>query len=398
MKSRLFLFVFLFFNLPTEGSPSNEKCPVEYNEKVVEIDDQSFIQVSSNLNSTLIQYEEAGLYSEGLALVKNGYTQQFIDQSGKVAIDLSDKFFFFQKPFSDGKAVFFNIENQRGAINKSGDVLFLKDYDQLMSFSEGIAPYMKDNKLGFIDEKGNELTKPIFEYDHKIKFEEGFSVIKSRGKYGFLDKRGKIIGDIIYEDANPFREGLASVKLNGKWGFINTKGKLVIQNKFENADSFSNGLCTVRIDGKVGYINTNGEIVIKPQYTGGRDFSGNVAFVSTGFDLGLINAKGETVFNPIFDIDIRSRFEGDVAPVRIKSKYGIIKNDGTFVRKAEFDNISEFSNGFAWFELNQLYGVIDKNGKIVIKAQFKKMPRMTAGFLIVEINGLYGYIKIPDCV
>ena len=65
-------------------------------------------------------------------------------------------------------------------------------------------------------------------YNQILSFSEGLATVKLDGKYGFINTKGKEVIPCKYDYAGEFSEGLAKVGLDGKDGYINTKGKLVI--------------------------------------------------------------------------------------------------------------------------------------------------------------------------
>ena len=74
-------------------------------------------------------------------------------------------------------------------------------------------------------EKRLEIAK---KYDDVWSFSEGLACVKLNGKCGFIDKSGKEIIPCIYDVAYEFSDGLVGVELNGKWGFIDKSGKEII--------------------------------------------------------------------------------------------------------------------------------------------------------------------------
>ena len=112
----------------------------------------------------------------------------------------------------------------------------IQKYEELGSFSEGMAAVMRDGKWGYINTKGEEVIPCQF----------------PNADY--------------YNTASPFHEGLALIQKDGKWGFINTKGDEVIP------------------------INIEAEAV-------GR-FSEGLAFVyKSGEDFSVIDKEGNTLFS-----------------------------------------------------------------------------------------------------
>ena len=88
------------------------------------------------------------------------------------------------------------------------------------------AYFERSGKKGFINKKGFIVVKPI--YDNVGSFSEGLARVKLNGKWGFIDKKGNVVIKPEYVTAISFNNGLALVLLNGgDWGYIDYKGNLV---------------------------------------------------------------------------------------------------------------------------------------------------------------------------
>ena len=71
----------------------------------------------------------------------------------------------------------------------TGEIFAKPKYDDIFSFSEGMAIVEVDHKYGYIDKTGKEVVKP--KYDEANPFNEGLALVGIKGKYGFVDKNGK---------------------------------------------------------------------------------------------------------------------------------------------------------------------------------------------------------------
>jgi len=106
-------------------------------------------------------------------------------------------------------------------------------------FSEGLARFMKMNKFGFFNEKGQIVIPPQFEM--VVPFQEGCAAfcngcqltpdgehyrIKG-GMWGFIDKKGTVIIAAEYEEAHSFEQGKARVRKNGAWMEIDKQGTVL---------------------------------------------------------------------------------------------------------------------------------------------------------------------------
>ena len=162
-------------------------------------------------------------------------------------------------------------------INHHGEKAFEYNYDipktsggtfiDIGKYSEGLAPVLKNGKVGFIDRYGNLVIDCIYDNgnfpfgDELYKFSEGIAIVKKDGKYIAINKKGEIIIDLsMYNGVEGFSDGLALVQKDvvGNWGYIDTKGNLVIAPRYGYAQSFKNGSAVVMVDNHKIKVYKNG--------------------------------------------------------------------------------------------------------------------------------------------
>lgn len=219
-------------------------------------------------------------YGSGTYMFEKGFDEAFLFIDDYAAVKNDGEWYFIDK---EGDR-YFNVPNQ--------------DYEQLQSYSEGYAVAVRNGKYGYIDYAGKEYG---MEYDYATAMYNGVAAVKegdnwyiidssfkkisdtayediiinsvnicSRrsiimakrdGVYHMLDTSGNKVTEEAFEDAKMFaQDGIAAVKNNGKWGFVDMEGKLKIDYQYEDADSFSKGFAPVKIDGVYEYIYADGTI------------------------------------------------------------------------------------------------------------------------------------------
>lgn len=150
--------------------------------------------------------------------------------------------------------------------DKDGTLLLELDGMGYDNFREGLASVRKEDKMCYINKKGETiiaLEKPNLVYGE---FQEGLAQATIPGRdhtTGFINKQGKVVIPMIYRDVENFSEGLAAFRSDKLWGFINTKGDTVFTPQFRYAKGFKNGLCKVANGKQWGYINRLGKFVWK---------------------------------------------------------------------------------------------------------------------------------------
>lgn len=207
-------------------------------------------------------------FSEGLACVNNSY---FINFRGEIIIDLKATIYpkfgwgifddVLFKEFHDGLSLF-SYRGKCGFFDMNANVILkLEDYNEVLSFSEGLCALSLNGLWGFIDKSGNEKIKHKYEKVHS--FSEGLAPVYANDNWTFIDYNGKIKLSLKkYIDVEPFFNGLAKVK-NDKVGFIDKEGNEVINTKYDDAIHFykENDLIAVKCE-KWGVINKKDEVII----------------------------------------------------------------------------------------------------------------------------------------
>ena len=176
-------------------------------------------------------FMERNFFSQGLAAVcfndndKLGY----IDKNGNVVFEPK---FYSANAFSEGFAMIGDGFDYY-FINLKGEVPFELTTQMATSFSEGFADvYDTETELcGFINTKGKWVIKP--QYKDTFRFTDGLAAIKRVGmkNKGFININGEIVIAEKFKSVLPFKNGLAYVEEKGKKGYINKLGEYVWKTK-----------------------------------------------------------------------------------------------------------------------------------------------------------------------
>ena len=132
--------------------------------------------VNTSLETTIEpQFENAGMFSEGLAWVQpnaNGKVG-FINKTGEMVIqpqfNMSDSHY----SFNNGVA-WVLLDGLWGLINTKGETVIVPQFDKVYPFANGFAPVEKDRRWGFVNSKGEMITE--FKYDGVHYFSEGIAL------------------------------------------------------------------------------------------------------------------------------------------------------------------------------------------------------------------------------
>ena len=292
--------------------------------------------------------------------------------------------------FSEGLAIV-KLKNEYGFVDKSGKVVVPIKYDGVIDFSEGFAKVRLRDKWGVVNKSGKEIV-PL-KYDDVWYFIEGLAAVKLKGKWGFVDKSGKEVVPLKYDEKQEFNEGLAAVKLNDKWGHVDKSGKEVVPLKYDDvAWYFNEGLASVKLKGKWGFVDKSGTEVVPLKYDKEESFSEGLAAVELNGKWGFIDKSGTEVV-PIKYDKVWSFREG-LAVVELNGKCGYINKSGKEVVPPKYDDVDYFKEeGLARVKLNGKYGFIDKSGKEVVSVKYDHAYEFIEEFADVELNGKRGCVN-----
>ena len=247
------------------------------------------------------QFDIGGEFHEGLAPVRVKDEWGFIDKTGKIVI--APRFRNVWE-FSEGLAFAAETGSPNwGVIDKTGKFVIEPKFANGIKFSEGLAYVdIHSGERYYINKKGETALVLNDDYFPGDNFYEGLAMVRKNDKLGFIDKKGEVVIVPQYNDAGSFSEGLAPVEINGKTIYIDKTGKQVISQGCDDTFGFFEGLAVVKIDGKVGYMDKTGRIVIHPQFKSASRFHGGLAGV-TNFDdtRGYINKLGQYMWGPRSD-------------------------------------------------------------------------------------------------
>lgn len=181
------------------------------------------------------QFSESYTFSDGLALVsqvvKDEEKYGFIDKDGKVAITPQ---FEGAGPFYDGMAMI-RMDKKYGFINKEGKIVITPQFESAREFSEGLCPVQQGELWGFVDEAGKFVINPQYKWTHGFN-KAGLCPVKAttNDKWGFIDKKGKMVIEPQFESVTNFYDDVAVVGLNEKYGVIGKEGKYLVNPTYED--------------------------------------------------------------------------------------------------------------------------------------------------------------------
>ncbi|MFD0673550.1 WG repeat-containing protein [Cohnella sp. GCM10027633] len=271
-------------------------------------------------------------FSEGLAAVNIGGKSNiwgqptggkwgYLDAKGRMAIEAKfDYAFSFVngfagfnvggKPSTQGAvgAIGIPAGGKWGYIDRTGAVVIKPQYQDIGSFSDGVAPAKLKDRWGIIDTSGKFVAKPIY---RQIDPMDGgmFRVANDADyeSYGIITQTGRIVGNGFSELGDRFAGGLLHVyrKSDNTGAYIDTKGKFVLKRKGVRYGDFRDGIATYSYTSDKkhlrGLMDRNGKYLTKPIFLHVDEFRYGLAHVTIPDAKGnlydaYVDTKGKTVW------------------------------------------------------------------------------------------------------
>jgi hypothetical protein len=287
---------------------------------------------------------------------ENGKIGLLDDKGRKITVAKYDKKVYapdstylgtFEATFYEGLCSAY-INQKVGFIDKKGKEVIPFEYSSVHEFTvEGLAAVEKDGKWGYINKKGQLLT-PI-SYDIASDFKNGKAVVYIDEKIYFIDVKGEM-GSSSFKFIKEFNDELFIIQSNyGYFALVNESENEILPNTYSMIDTPYDGLAVVRKGQKYGYIDSKGNEVIPAIYDAAYPFDGKNAIVRIKPNYGIIDSAGKTIV-PFKYYSINPFSEGLALVVLgdfITRKYGFIDEKGNEIIPAIYDRATDFENGTA---------------------------------------------------
>ncbi|MDP8078951.1 WG repeat-containing protein [Phocoenobacter skyensis] len=153
----------------------------------------------------------------GFAKVERNRKRGFLNRKGE--------FFYGSIPSSDKNtlSVVHNEQGKYGLVDNKGSILIPLEYDEITKEYSSVLKLRKNEEYKYMINNKNNLII----YDFVGSFHEGLAYVKKDEKWGFIDEKGNIVIPFEYEFARVYGSELLVVKKDGKLFYINKKGECV---------------------------------------------------------------------------------------------------------------------------------------------------------------------------
>jgi hypothetical protein len=296
--------------------------------------------------------------------------------------------------FSEGLAAV-TRNGKTGFINKKGNEIIKLQFNDADPFHNGAAIVIKDSLYGLINKRGEYITPPM--YDALTETSGDLYIASNNGSYGYIHKYGKAITPFDYEIAKDFRGGYAVVRKGGLYGLINSTGKFELNPSYKELDFINDTLLKAAdTDGMWGIIQVNGDTVVPFMYEAIGDFSENRALVSKGGQCGYIDETGHVIIHLKFNYSPfllqTASFKNGFALLKQKQKSVLIDSNGKVIK---FNGVEDYklpSFGFVPVQKNKKWGFADFNGKIKIACMYESVEPFDEILTVVKRKNESGLI------
>jgi len=219
-------------------------------------------------------FDDALPFSEGYAAVRVGGRWGFVDDQGRMRIapQFTQAFYFHNGVGS--------VQTADGSllIDRSGRPL-ASHYWEVALASDGRIPSRRapadpDDLQGYLNLQGT-VAIP-FEFEQVESFSEGLAAVMRNGKWGYIDRQGRTVIPIRHDRAGWFKNGLAFAKIGDESGFIDRSGRFKWSIHAESSPGFvrknRDGLTLMpgdlasffTDDDRFGYVNLEGRVIWGP--------------------------------------------------------------------------------------------------------------------------------------
>ncbi len=149
----------------------------------------------------------------------------------------------------------------------------------------------------------------------------------------------------------------------------------------------ANGLCQM--------VDTNGDALTPAMFNGGSGFRATrqEALVKIGSKYGMLRRDGSWTIAPVFE-RIRHFPENEIARAYVDGKWGFVDRSPRWVIPPQFEYADAFSDGLAKVKRNNKSGFINARGEAIIPIKYDTIyPKVfTHGLVPASLDGKYGYL------
>lgn len=170
-----------------------------------------------------------------------------------------------EKVFEEHEGMRGILRNGRyGFIDHRGRLRVANRYENIGSFSGGLAPVMILGKWGYVNMEDRIIINP--NYEKAGDFVSGIAFVTRNGKTGIIDHKGQVLLPLRYDSISRLEDKVIIMD-NNRFGLATVKGHVLVEPRFDYLSLLPNGLLIVRNDSEWGVITSDGLPVIPMIYS-----------------------------------------------------------------------------------------------------------------------------------
>ena len=221
------------------------------------------------------------------------------------------------------------------------------------AYTDSLVIYSKNYRRGYFNRFTGEAVIPE-QYTHAWIFSEGLGAVVKEDKVGFIDRRGEVVIDFQYPYLKDndrrvdfvFHEGYCSMyDEEGKCGIINNKGEWVVKPQYDYVQNPLYGKRVFIQDGKYGLMDDSLHIVIPAEYR----------YITQTSDYAIVSRWDESRMQMSYKGEILNPMLYDMID-RLDYSTGKYFDDGTEIMA---------STGLYCYTVGNCRGLMDEKGKLV---------------------------------
>ncbi len=337
-----------------------------------------------NTHFSIVQTPEDKNRPEILDVITQRYWRinPFLLFDGNQGKFLSDSTYFIGFRFSD---FLYRGMGNMVAILANGDFVLLDINGNFVKNKNG-----ETFKASFIDKSKNGYRRFAV---------GGTWTDKHEKKWQKIGRTKDIVKDFNFEYLeNQSWRVITSLYLEGaKWGVLDSLGNIVIEPTYDFLENMKNEKIVSYKNDKGGIIDINENIILPHQYSriNYQKQNNNYLLIHKNDNLSgyVMDAGGGMILKNKY------QFVGEVKDnkrkVAQKNKYGFIDENENVVIPFQYDQLTDFNEGYALATNDSTSIIIDKNGKEYFKnSEFKVLGNINNGLIRAKKNDQYGFVDI----
>ncbi|KGL64236.1 hypothetical protein PHEL85_1288 [Polaribacter sp. Hel1_85] len=372
------------------------------------------------------KYNDIGLFSEGLAAVKNSNTQKwgFIDVKENIIIPFkynkvgkfSEGLAFVKETIKDEKWILGgnllkDAKYKAYYIDKTNKIIVSEKFDTGEPFKNGSARVTKyatndsfmgggSNKTYYINREGQRLNKQDYNLAKASNFKNGYATVKNDNYYAIINEKGEITSKLKFHNKPVFKNGIAIVETTSafravfgsyvKYGYIDYTGKTIAKIKYTKAGEFVDGKALVEENNETFYIDKEGNKINNEDKT--NKIKSELKNATSIKDL-------EDILSKNYEEVLKS---GNGYRVKKDARFGFITKRGEIKITVSLKRLGLFHDGLAIFTDKSKgtfvkCGYINEEGEKIVEEKFGECSDFSEGIAVVGkvnlIRRKVGYIN-----